>query len=59
MERIWVRSEGGALMDLMHRSQVVGALREFALSRAYFDRDRDDIGRNIQNIIDKEVKACR
>ena len=59
MERIWVRSEGGALMDLMQRSHVVGALRKFTLSRAYFDRDRNDIAKSIQNIIDKEVKACR
>ena len=59
MERIWVRSDGGALMDLLHRSQVIGALREYALSRAYFDRNRDDIGRKIQNIVDREVKACR
>ena len=41
LERIWVRSDGEALMDLMQRSKVVGALREFALTRAYFDRNPD------------------
>lgn len=59
VEQINVRTEGGALIDLKQRSDVVAGLRDFKLTRAYFDRDISQVEKDICAIIDKEVKECR
>jgi HD superfamily phosphohydrolase len=40
IEQINVRTEGGSLIDLKQRSDVVAGLHEFKLMRAYFDREK-------------------
>lgn len=59
LEQINVRTEGGALIDLKQRSDVVAGLKEFKLTRAYFDRDHPEVEREIFEIIEGEVKACQ
>ena len=59
VEQINVRTEGGALIDLKQRSDVVAGLQDFKLTRAYFDRDRPEVEGQIYAVIEREVKACR
>ncbi|MXX91499.1 MAG: HD domain-containing protein [Boseongicola sp. SB0677_bin_26] len=58
LEQINVRTEGGSLIDLEQRSEVVAGLREFKLTRAYFDREIPEIESKIHDIVEREVKAC-
>ena len=58
LERINVRTGGGDPIDLKQLSKVVAGLRDFNLTRAYFDRDRQDIGRKIKNIVKEELETC-
>ena len=58
-ERINVRTDGGALVDLKKRSRVVASLADFMLFRAYHDRDDSEAGRTVLSIINGEVEACR
>lgn len=59
VEQINVRTEGGALIDLKQRSDVVAGLQDFKLTRAYFDRDHPRVEEEIRAIINGEVQACR
>ncbi len=56
LEQINIRTDGGAVIDLSQRSDVVAGLRDFKSTRAYFDRDSDESEHRIQQIIDEEVK---
>lgn len=58
LEQINVRTEGGSLIDLEQRSEVVAGLREFKLTRAYFDRECPELERKINEIVEREVNAC-
>jgi len=58
-ERINVRTEGGALVDLKQRSRVVASLPDFTLFRAYHDRCDTESMHLINRTIDEEVAACR
>lgn len=58
-ERINVRTDGGKLVDLKKRSQVVRSLTVFTLFRAYHDRDDAEGSRIVNSIIDGEVESCR
>ena len=58
MQRINVRTEGGALIDLKQSSDVVAALRDFKLARAYFDAEHPELERDIRAIVEKEVEEC-
>ena len=59
VERINVQTKGGALIDLKQSSDVVAALREFKLTRAYFDSEYPEVKKAICTIVKKEVEACR
>ena len=58
LARINVRTGGGDPIDLKELSKVVAGLRDFNLTRAYFDRDSQDVGRKIKNIVKEEVETC-
>ena len=58
VERINVRTEGGALIDLKQRSKVVASLQDFTLTRAYFDPEHPSLERDICAILEKEVNKC-
>lgn len=58
-EQINVRTEGGELIDLKQRSEVVTALRSFKLTRVYHDRSDDKALAMVNRIIDGEVNSCR
>ena len=55
LERINVRTEGGDLMDLKQRSDVVAALRDFKLTRAYYDPEYPEVAKEINAIVKEEV----
>lgn len=57
-QRINVRTEGGDLIDLKQRSDVVAALRDFKLTRAYFDAEQPEVEREIREIVEKEMTLC-
>ena len=56
LERINVRTEGGALIDLKQRSDVVAALRDFKLARAYYDPEYPEVAEDIRSIVKEEVR---
>jgi hypothetical protein len=58
-ERINVRTDGGALVDLKQRSRIVANLPDFTLFRAYHDRSDAESAQLIARTIDQEVAACR
>lgn len=58
LERINVRTEGGALVDLNERSTVVAALKKFKLFRAYADRDDADAQDAVKRIVEGEILSC-
>lgn len=58
VQRINVRTEGGALIDLKQRSEVVAALRDFKLARAYFDAEHPELEMDIRTIVEKEITEC-
>lgn len=55
-EQINVRTDGGALIDLKQRSEVVSALSVFKLTRVYHSRKDTAVVTVINEIIDGEVK---
>lgn len=59
VEQINVRTEGGALIDLKQRSEVVAGLRDFKLNRVYCDRDDTATLENIEAVVQKELNACQ
>ena len=58
VQRINVRTEGGALIDLKQSSDVVAALRDFKLARAYFDAEHPELEMDIHSIVKEEVTEC-
>ena len=58
VQRINVRTEGGALIDLKQRSDVVAAVRDFKLARAYLDAEHPELEKDIRAIVDKEGAEC-
>ena len=58
LEQINVRTEGGSLIDPEQRSEVAAGLKEFKLTRAYFDRECPELERKINEIVENEVNAC-
>ncbi|MEQ6248584.1 HD domain-containing protein [Sulfitobacter sp. HNIBRBA3233] len=54
-EQINVRTDGGQLIDLRQRSEIVRSLSVFKLTRVYHDVSDDDAKSVIQDIIDGEV----
>lgn len=57
-EQINVRTDGGTLIDLKQRSEVVSALSDFKLTRLYHDREDRDATATIEKIIDGEIAQC-
>ena len=55
-EQINVRTDGGALIDLKQRSEVVSALSVFKLTRVYHSHTDTDVVTVIKGIVDGEVK---
>lgn len=58
-ERINVWTDGNQLVDLKQRSRIVAALTDYALLRAYHDRENEAVRASIEKIIKSEVEACR
>jgi len=54
-EQINVRTDGGQLIDLRQRSEIVRSLSVFKLTRVYHDASDDEAKSVIQGIIDGEV----
>ncbi len=59
LDRINIRTEGGALVDLKERSSVVAALKTFKLVRAYSDRTDREARDAMDKIIKEEIARCR
>lgn len=59
LDRINIRTSGGALVDLAERSSVVAALKPFKLYRAYIDKDDQEANRVIEQTTREEIKRCR
>ncbi|MGP0057675.1 MAG: HD domain-containing protein [Beijerinckiaceae bacterium] len=59
LDRINIRTDSGALVDLKERSSVVAALKTFKLFRAYADGSDADACDTIKRIIEGEIKTCR
>ena len=55
-EQINVRTDGGALIDLKQRSEVVSALSVFKLTRVYHSHTDAEVVNVINGIVDGEVK---
>lgn len=54
-EQINVRTDGGELIDLMQRSEIVRSLSVYKLTRAYYDESDKDALQIIQDFVDGEV----
>lgn len=54
-EQINVRTDGGELIDLMQRSEIVKSLSVYRLTRAYYDDSDQETLKVIQDIVDGEV----
>lgn len=59
LDQIYVWTEGGKLIDLKERSDVVRALKPFKLSRVYFSRDDKDAEREVEQIVAEEIQNAR
>jgi len=59
LDRINIRTESGALVDLKERSNVVAALKKFKLFRAYSDRSDTEALGAITAITEQEIETCR
>lgn len=59
LDRINIRTDGGSLVDLRERSNVVRALETYRLFRAYIGRDDTETSDTVMKIIGEEVSACR
>jgi uncharacterized protein len=57
-EQINVRTDGGALIDLKQRSEVVAALSPFKLTRVYHSRSDTKTATAIGQIVSEEVQRC-
>lgn len=57
--RINIRTEGGELVDLKERSQVVASLKDFRLLRTYHDENDVETLEFINSVILREVSACQ
>lgn len=58
LDRINIRTEGGALVDLKERSSVVAALKAYKLFRAYSDRSDTEAQDAMVRIIKGEIGTC-
>ena len=58
-EQINVRTEGGELIDLGQRSEIVRSMSEFRLTRAYYDAGDNKAIQAINDIVEGEVNRCR
>ncbi|MFD1882317.1 HD domain-containing protein [Paracoccus pacificus] len=58
-EQIYVRTDGGMLIDIRQRSEVVRALSVYKLTRAYYDPDDGDARKIITDIIEGEITNVR
>ena len=56
LERINVKTGGGALLDLRQRSRVVAGIGDFKFTRAYFNPDCTDAKRTIDDAIQQEIE---
>ena len=54
-EQIYVRTDGGELIDLSQRSKIVKSLSKYRLTRAYYDADDDKAIQAIKDIVKGEV----
>jgi HD superfamily phosphohydrolase len=59
LDRINVRSDAGAPIDLKERSSVVAALKTYKLFRAYADRADTEAQDAIRRIVEGEIETCR
>lgn len=59
IERINVRTDGGELIDLKQRSEVVASLSVFKLTRVYYSNSDKAALDAIDTIIAGEVEGCR
>jgi uncharacterized protein len=59
LDRINVKTEGGALVDLRARSSVVRALKPFKLYRAYTADTDTEAKEAVETIVQGEISACR
>lgn len=55
MEQINVRTDGGELIDIRQRSEIVRSLSVYRLTRAYYDRSDEDARNVISGIVEGEV----
>ena len=58
-EQINVLTEGGELIDLGQRSEIVRSMSEFRLTRAYHDAGDNKAIHAINDIVEGEVNQCR
>lgn len=54
-EQINVRTDGGELIDIRQRSEIVRSLSVYKLTRAYYDPDDIDARRVIADIVEGEI----
>lgn len=54
-EQINVRTDGGELIDIIQRSEIVKSLSIFRLTRAYYDESDADAKKVIKDIVEGEV----
>jgi len=59
LDRINVRTNAGAPIDLKERSSVVAALKTYKLFRAYADRADTEAQDAIRRIVEGEIETCR
>ena len=59
-EGIRVRTDGGELVDISQRSELIGSLRDYEyqykLARAYHEEDDEQAKKDITDIIEQEVR---
>lgn len=55
-EQINVRTDGGELIDIIQRSEIVNSLSIFKLNRAYYDGSDAEALKVIEDIIEGEIK---
>lgn len=54
-EQINVRTDGGELIDLSQRSEIVKSLSVFFINRVYYDSADDEVVETIKNIVKREI----
>jgi hypothetical protein len=54
-EQINVRTDGGELIDIRQRSEIVKSLSVYKLTRAYYDASDDNALQTIADIVEGEI----